>query len=482
MDAVAPLVIERTADAGLARKLVRRWLKAGRVSDAARFVDLTEDPHTRRELGRRDLAEQAAAHVGRRARRFSQRAPGVLYLLHNSLPFHSGGYAARAHGLLQGFRRAGWETFAVARPGYPSDRADGAEPPQAAYDIDGVTYRFLRQDVSVEQADQPGYVEAYAEAVLDAVPHERIGVVQAASFYYNAFAGRIVADRLGVPLVYEMRGLEWFTRGSQEPRWLDSEQAATMRELELRAAHAADLVFAITGALRDWLVENGVPARKLALLPNGCTADRFKPREKNTALARTLGFSRSFVVGYIGSVVFYEGVELIVEAVRRAREASGQDIRFLLVGDGAGMASVQRAIAAHGGERFVVATGRVPHDQVEDYYSVIDAMVLARTDLPVCQVISPLKPVEAMAMGKPLITSDVAAIKEMIDASGGGLLYPAGDAEALAGRILEMAASEPLRRELSARGRAWAIEARDWDALAADALADIRARLFKDAE
>lgn len=459
------------------QQLAQRYLWAGRSSDALAVAAGSTSAGLRRERGRMALLD-AVRRKSRDRKPEPIRHKGLIYLLHNCLPFNSGGYAARAHGLLKGFERVGWKVHPFARPGYPNDRAKpfSGEPRQV---IDGITYNFAPESQLFDSEHLVEYVEQYAKQVLASVDPAQIGYVQAASFYANGFAGRIVADALDVPLVYEMRGLEWFTAGSKESRWLQSEQALTLRDLEIEAAKAADHVFAITGALRGWLIEQGVPAGKISLLPNGCLTSSLQPAPPDLELAGRLGLESAFVVGYIGSIVFYEGVELVAAAIKRARALTGLDIRFLVVGDGPYYAQLKQDLRALNANEFTTLVGRVPHHDVDRYYSIVDALALARRDLPVCHYISPLKPFECMAMGKPMITSDVAAIKEIIDASGGGVTFRSNDIDQCCDRIVEMARSRELRTQMAARGREWVCQERDWAVLAEKALEELTATFSK---
>ena len=412
------------------------------------------------------------------------RKKGVLYLLHNCMPFHSGGYALRAHGLLKGMQNAGWDVVAQARAGYPSDRKGNIGEVLDRELIDGVEYRFLQNGTRYDQMDQVEYVEKYAEAVLSSVETDRIGVVQAPSFFQSGMAGRLIADRLGVPLVYEMRGLEWFTNGSLTPDWKRSMHRIISREVELEAARTADHVFAITGALKSWLINHGLPESKVSLLPNGSDPNSGPAKIDEAAckaLSHKLGLEGAFVVGYVGTVAFYEGIELIIEAISKARVKTGLDIRFLLVGDGGDLSRVCDFAGRTGALRFVHAVGRVPHREVDLYYRLIDTFVMARTDLEICQIISPLKPLEVMMKGKLLITSDVAAIREMINASkGGALMFKAGDVAGLAERIIEAACNPDRMQQVAARGRAWSVEKRNWNVLVGQALQTLEQRFGVD--
>ncbi len=428
------------------------------------------------ELGRLTLLNHFVRSRSASGSATSLRTKGVLYLLHNCLPYHSGGYAIRAHGLLKGFQKEGWTVIPRARIGYPYDRKPHETQADPMITIDGIEYGFLENRTSIDTENQLEYVNAYAESVVASIDPSKVGIVVAPSFFQNGFAGRIIADRLGVPLVYEMRGLEWFTRGSSDPGWKHTMAGISSRDVELQAARCADHVFAITGRLRNWLIEAGLPEEGISVLPNGCSADSAINENQLDAddVASKIGISGSFVVGYIGSVVYYEGIDLIIDAVKQARASSGLDIKFLLVGDGPDFARIRRYVQDVEASEFIVLVGRVPHHEVDIYYQLFDTFVMARTDTEVCHAISPLKPLEAMVKGKLLITSDVDAIREMVVSSdGGALLFKAGDANELAQRILEAIENPSRMKEIASRGHQWAIEKREWSTLARKAISDI---------
>ena len=462
----------------VAERLAMRRLRAGRDEDALALSDLAKLTPLDRAQGRRQLHGWADRFIDRQADRPGVGAKSVVYLLHNAQPFDSGGYAMRAHGLLRGFQKAGWSVHPFARPGYPGDKGRGR------YDVtqetvDGVTYNFLPDDAGIDDRDQVAYVDRYARAVLSRVGDTPVGYVQAASFFQNAFAGRLIADKLGVPLVYEMRGMDWLTRGSADRRWMGSPQEQVARELEIKAARAADHVFAITQALKDWLIDQDVDADRISVLPNGCSPDQFSISERDAQIVDELELAPdTTVVGYVGSVVGYEGLPDLVEGVKLARELSGRDIRLLVVGDGLALPDLRLSVADANAGEWAMMTGRVPHADVARYYSVIDVVALPRRNQPVTRMISPLKPLEALAMGKPLITTDVAALREIVDASNGGVIVPNKAGHALAHAIIDVAEAKgsksdaDLRNDAEAR-RHWAATERDWAVLAERALTEI---------
>lgn len=454
----------------LGKSLARRLLRAGRSRDAVEIARSIPLPFLDREVGRIAVHDATANVVAPDVVKSFGSPKKGLYLLHNCFPYHSGGYAARAEGVISGMEAEGVKLVPLARLGYPSDRGKGAS--DGAKDVvhDGITFHLLPADAEVDQADGEGYIAEYADRIVKFASRRKPDFIQAASFYHNAMAGRIAADRLGIPLIYEMRGLEWFTRGSIDAEWFESDQGRMMRDLEVRAALQADHVYAITQALAEWLVEQGVPRERIGLLPNGCDPSAFQPQPRSDALAQELGIgSDEFILGYLGSVVFYEGVELAAEAVQRARRA-GAKIRLLLVGDGPYFERLLQILDEKRLREACIITGRVPHAKIPEYYSLIDALALPRRNLPVCNYISPLKPFESMAMKKPLIASDVAAVKEIVDASGAGFTFPADDVDALTHLLIEVSGNRDALAERGVAGRKWVETTRNWAAIARNGL------------
>jgi glycosyltransferase involved in cell wall biosynthesis len=391
----------------------------------------------------------------------------VLYLLHNSLPYASSGYATRTHGLLREIGRE-WDVSGVTRPGFPFDTplpdVPGAVPDRES--IDGVDYRRLTTTRgSWKKNPVTGYVERYASALTPLVRAERPFALHAASNHWNGLTAVETARRFGVKSVYEVRGLWEITRGSRNPDWRDSGMFRYVARMEADAARGADRVIAITGGLRDELVARGVPEDKIAVLPNGVDSHRFRPIGKDLDLERQLGLSGKTVIGYIGSILDYEGIDHLVRAAAKLA-ATRADFHVLLVGDGAEREEYE-ALASELGVlgNHVTFTGRVPHDQVERYYSVVDIAPFPRLPLEVCELVSPLKPFEAMAMAKAVVVSSVRALDEVIHDGKTGLVHAKGDVDDLT-RCLSLLMDDPsLRRRLGARAREWVARERDWAVL-----------------
>ncbi|WP_294956943.1 glycosyltransferase family 4 protein [Sulfurovum sp.] len=417
------------------------------------------------------VADQSRGYVPQKNR--------VLYLLHNRLPYNSGGYATRTHGLLTNIAKKGWDIRGVSRLGYPEDKSPGTH--SLAVDmIDDISYYRLQEDgIGLGKLPMKEYLEAYAKSLLAFAKKEKPAVLHAASNHMNGLVANYVARSLGIKSIYEVRGLWEVTRISRQPEWKDTDYYNLMVKLETQAAIEADVVLTLTKALKNEMVSRGVPSGKIHILPNGVTSDRFVPRARDTVLEKHLGFKDKVVIGYIGSVVEYEGLELLVEAVGLLDERNIADIAVLIVGDGAVLENIQDLVKEHSLEKYFVFTGRVPHEEVEKYYSLVDITPFPRKGQPVCEMVSPLKPFEAMAMEKAVLSSNVTALAEIVKDGYNGLLFEKDNAEDLADKLALLIDDSSLRFKLGKQSREWVIKERDWNIIS-DKLNTVYNDLLKD--
>jgi glycosyltransferase involved in cell wall biosynthesis/SAM-dependent methyltransferase len=483
-----------------ARK-VRAWLgdrlhgggpaKPGPTRPAPAKPELTGDIAARRvrriiETHARCLAAAAAIDTGRKSYRIEPVPERVLYLLHNSLPYNSGGYAVRAHGLLRALRDCGYDAQAVLRPGFPQDRIPTAPAPAAVTLIDHAPYRFFtRPAVDMQRHEADLYVAGYARQLRELCETFRPSVIHAASFFRNGLAAAHVGAELGIPVIYELRVLSILGLLSAPGDPPLERQTVLTRvrwefELELEAAHKADRVLTITGALRDLLVEQGVVPEKISVLPNGVDCREFVARPRSPEIEQAHDLAGRFVIGFIGSIVDYEGLDDLALALSLLPHQLRRRWRLLIVGDGEFLPILEQTVERLGLRSNVVFVGRVPHARVRDFYSVCDLVAYPRKPWPICEMISPLKPLEPMALGIPVVASDVGALREMIVDGVTGWCFPKGDCRALAGLIGDIISRRidvrPIRRE----SRRWVAANRDWRQLARP-VAELYRQLYLDA-
>lgn len=267
-----------------------------------------------------------------------------------------------------------------------------------------------------------------------------------------------------VPLVYEVRGFWGLSKSVERgmPGGID--------ELTLQDTHAARNrrvrhVVAICQAIADQLVKQGVDARKISIVPNGVDTSAFRKRNRNQQLLRDLGLQGRFVFGYITSVRRMEGIQCVIEAWRTVLREIPEAV-FVLIGGGAYLDTLKRIVDERGLNDSFRFVGLVPFDRVLDYYSLLDVFVVPRISAPVCHMVTPLKPLEAMAMEIPVIASDVRALREMVIEGQTGVLFQADDPKSLASACVRMARDHGGRRQLSQTARAWVERERDWRAIA----------------
>jgi glycosyltransferase involved in cell wall biosynthesis len=457
------------------RGVARIAYAAGEFVQAAAIVDRLEsaagnltgkDDELAREVrGRARILQLLAEPIGVTARDQLPVAGRCVYFLHFSLPYSSVGYATRSHGLITGMQAAGCDVRAYTRCGFPFDFKPELEA-QAVSEIDlvdGVEYHRLLEGGrrgSTESEYLLACVEAY-ERVLIA---ENPAIVHAASNYVTALPALIAARRLGLPFIYEIRGFWEITRSSRDNEFENSARYALMRHFEGVVAQAADHVFTLTSAMREELVRRGVEAGKITLVHNGVDPQRFVPLSPNRELAERIGLAPGVpVIGYVGSFVDYEGLDDLIQAC--ALVAKGNlAFRLLLVGDGAEMAHLRQLTTQVGLEEHVLFTGRVPHEDVEGYYSLVDICPFPRKPWEVCEMVSPLKPFEAMAMRKAVVVSSTHALREIVNHGETGLVFDKGSPEALAETLRRLLSDHELRERLAENGRLWATQHRSWQA------------------
>ncbi len=397
--------------------------------------------------------------------RLTPVAGRVLHIVTDALPSVSAGYTVRTQEIAVAQRAAGLDPHVVTRIGFPvtAGKVDG----RRVTAVDGVPYHRLLPLV------MPGRVDTIAEQGLRRaaalVRELRPAVVHAASNYSNGVTALGLRAAFGIPYVYEVRGFwedTWLSRHSatahpQAPGLESSERYRLTRELEAHCMRAADLVVTLGEAMRDEIIDRGVDPDKILIVPNGVSAEFLRPLPDGSALRAQLGIAPGeHVVGLVSTLVAHEGIGTLLAAVKLLRDR-GVPVRTLIVGDGPERAALERQAAALGLD--AIFTGRVPMSRVRDYHAVLDVFVVPRTPDRVCQLVTPLKPVEAMASGLPVVVSAVRALGEIIQDKVTGLQATPLDPESLAECLDQLLASPQLRRELGQAAREWVARDRTWE-------------------
>lgn len=412
----------------------------------------------------------------------------LIYILSASLPQMQAGYAHRSHGLVKALSAKGVDATCVTRPGFPMDVVNLSDPEDAPQGncsdtVDGITYHRIASPLRKGRSGL-SYIDA-ASHTLDAfVAKQPPAVVMAASNHISALPALMAARRAGLPFVYEVRGFWEITNGSRDASYQNSVRYRNAVALETLTAQEADMVFTLNRPMEKELVRRGVPQHKIKLLPNACEPDKFTPRARDEELAQELGITpNTTVIGFAGSFTPYEGLDELILACGELRRR-GHDFRLLLVGDEAVFNRLQirllpqlhALIAQERLHSYVHFAGRVPSEDVPRWYSLIDIAPFPRKAMAVSELVPPLKPIEAMAMQKAVIASDVGALSDFVQDGVTGLMFPKGDINAFADSLEKLLYDKALRRSLGENGRAWVVAERSWSRIASivhDALREI---------
>jgi glycosyltransferase involved in cell wall biosynthesis len=394
-----------------------------------------------------------------RATGSGSRTIKVLHVVTDALPSTSAGYTIRTQEIAVAQRLAGMDPHVSTRIGFPVTA--GAIDGRKTVTVNGVPYHRLLPWVMPGRMDR--LYETHLKHAARLTRELRPAVLHAASNYANAVIALALRDAAGLPVVYEVRGFwedTWLSRHAANADLKLSDRYVRTRALETHCMTAADLVVTLGEAMREEIVARGVPAENVIIVPNGVSEEFLRPLPDGAALRASLGIAPGeYVVGLVSSLVAHEGIGTLLEAVRLLTER-GVKARALIVGDGPERTALQRQAADLGLD--AVFTGRVPSSKVRDYHAVLDVFVVPRTPDRVCQLVTPLKPVEAMASGLPVVVSDVRALAEIVRDRETGVLSPPLDPVELADRLQQLLADPDLRAKLGANARDWVARDRTW--------------------
>ncbi|MBA4864719.1 glycosyltransferase [Streptomyces sp. PSKA54] len=427
-------------------------------------------PVERRLAARARTAGPAAApspvRVPAPAGRTIRPVPGrVLHLVTNGLPFKHAGYTVRTQALAEAQRAAGLDPHVVTRIGFPV--AQGVLDARPLQIVGGVPqHRLLPLRLPYGQGPM---LALGAELAGRLVERLRPAVLHAATDHGNGRVALALREAYGLPVVYEVRGFleeTWLTQAPGRSR--DDETYRARRALETYCMREADLVLTLGAAMKAEIVSRGVPEERVLIAPNAVDEAFLAPLPDGASLRARLGIGPDdLVVGTVSSLTPHEGIGTLLHAGAELRRR-GVPLRLLIVGAGPERAALQALAGRLGlGNGVALFTGRVPHDQVRAYHAVLDVFAVPRTDERVCHLVTPLKPVEAMASGLPVAASDLSAMRELVEPEVNGQLIPHGSPQIWAEELETLLYSQKRRTEWGAAAHALVARDRTWNRVAA---------------
>ncbi|MHC3468971.1 glycosyltransferase family 4 protein [Streptomyces sp. 7R007] len=410
-------------------------------------------------------APSAVARVPAPAGRVIRPVPGrVLHLVTNGLPFKHAGYTVRTQKLAEAQRAAGLDPHVVTRIGFPV--AQGALDARPLQIVGGVPqHRLLPRTLPY---GQDALLARNAELAGRLVERLRPAVLHAATDHGNGRVALALREAFGLPVVYEVRGFleeTWLTQAPGRSR--DDATYRARRALETHCMREADLVLTLGAAMKAEIVDRGVPEERVLISPNAVDEEFLAPLPDGAPVRARLGIApEELVVGTVSSLTPHEGIGTLLHAGAELRRR-GVPLRLLIVGDGPERAALRRLAAELGlGDGAALFTGRVPHAQVREFHAVLDVFAVPRTDERVCHLVTPLKPVEAMASGLPVASSDLTAMRELIEPEVNGQLILPESSRDWADALEKLLYSQKRRARWGASARALVARDRTWKRVA----------------
>jgi PEP-CTERM/exosortase A-associated glycosyltransferase len=380
----------------------------------------------------------------------------ILHVLDHSLPLHSG-YTFRTRAIMTAQAAAGWDVAAITGV---RQYQHGQSVTTGSETVEGLTfYRTMSEASGPSPLREWREVSALADAIVELHAIWPFDLLHAHSPALNGLAAHRAAQRLGVPLLYEIRAFWEDAAVGNGTGTTGSAKYRLTRVLENHVVRNADAVAVICEGLRSDLVARGVPSSKILVSPNGVDLDLFgSPAPVDAKLAEDLGLTGKDIVGYIGSFYDYEGLDDLIASMSLMRG----EARLLLVGGGPMEQALRAQAAASPAADRIHFVGRVPHEEVERYYSLVDVLAYPRKRMRLTDLVTPLKPLEAMAQGRLVAASDVGGHRELIRHEDTGTLFAADDPADIAKTLDRLFARRSEWAAMRARARRFVEAERSW--------------------
>lgn len=385
----------------------------------------------------------------------------ILHVLDHSVPLHSG-YAFRTLAIVREQEKLGWDAYLLTGPKQgggtaPEEDAEGRHFYRTPYHPRGALTWPVAGEIALMRV-----LKQRLQTVVQAL---RPDVIHAHSPVLNGLPALRVARGFDLPLVYEVRAFWEDAAVEHGTSRADGVRYRATRGAETFVLRRATAVTTICSGLRDAIVSRGVAANRVTVIPNAVDPERFSRKLPADAQLRdSLGMNACTVLGFAGSFYSYEGLDVLVRALLRVRARTNQ-VKLLLIGGGPEDERLRQLVNDLGLDASVVFTGRIPHSDMPRYYGLIDVLVYPRVRHRLTELVTPLKPLEAMAQGKLVAASDVGGHRELITDEQTGFLFEPESPDALAARICDILASQPeVLDVMRTAGRHYVETERNWAA------------------
>lgn len=389
----------------------------------------------------------------------------VLHVLDHSWPVLDG-YAQRSRSIVTAQSQLGMHPSVLTSPLHQVD--DPSAPAESIFE--GIRYiRTSERNGLTGLAIQKRFpilrelavISRLRKKVVFILKNETFDIVHAHSPALCGLAASLAARACNVPFVYEIRAFWEDGAVDQNRNKETSLRYRVSKNLETNVVQRANAVVGIARPILDDLEGRGVQPAKLFHVPNGVDVARFSSQPRDASLAAELGVDGVRTLGFLGTLFLWEGIAWLISAAAELHKR-GVVFKLLIVGDGPDAENVKSAIQKAGAQNYISFLGRVPNDQVERYYSLMDVMLYPRRSIRLTELVTPLKPLEAMALGKPVLGSGVGGIRELVEPETTGLLFQPGNIDSFCHQATRLLMDEELGRRLGSQARQMIVEEKDW--------------------
>jgi len=400
-------------------------------------------PHT---ISRRNLAESGFIKMR------------ILHILDHSLPLQSG-YVYRTLGIVNQQRMLGWDPVLLT---------SGRHYAAASLREQIGEWNVYRTPESTGLAMLPGIRELATIKNLDrrvdeVVREVKPDILHAHSPVLNAIPAIHVGRRHGLPVVYEVRAFWEDARRGSGARDKTSVRYHATWYLETQAMRRADAVIAICDGLSSDIIARGISKTKVTVVPNAVDRLAFAgPRTPDPDLVSRFGLAGKTVLGFFGSFYLYEGLHVLLHALALLRRER-PEIMVLLAGGGPEEERLRELAENLDLDAALIFAGRIPHQEIQRYYDLTELLVFPRLSMRVTELVTPLKPLEAMAQERIVLASDVGGHRELIRDGETGYLFSPNQPERLAECVLAALADRANWPQMRARALSYIETERRWE-------------------
>ncbi len=386
--------------------------------------------------------------------------PKVLHVLDHSLPIYDG-YAFRSQNILKCQRALGWKPCVVTSIKHQLGLLDITMPP--VEDLDGI--RFYRSKLDSMKAGNFTHFQVITQlyaTLKQAIAIEKPDILHVHSPALNVLPSLRLGRKFGIPVVYEIRAF-WEDAAVDQGKYAESSwKYWLVHRLESWVCGKVNHLAVLCEGIKKDLRNRGIEESQISIVSNGIHVAEFLPRPGNKDFRNTWGLDGKIVIGFIGSFYRYEGLDVLVEAFDKLLKKNPH-LMLLLVGGGEVENELKEQVHRLSLDAHVIFPGRIPHSQIPGVYGLFNFLVYPRNSVRLTELVTPLKPLEAMAMEKPLVASNIGGHRELIRDGETGVLFQAGNVESLVQAIEGLLCNPDRVQHLVQTGKAWVTKERSWE-------------------